>query len=50
MAIPFTTEINPRGTTVEEIQNDLIKQLKIQNKELRVIIEDLYKNLKGAEK
>lgn len=45
MAIPFTAEINPRGNTAEERQSDLVRQLQIQNKELRVIIDDLYRQL-----
>ena len=45
MSIPFTAEINPKGTTADELQRDLIRQLKTQNKELAVIIKDLYEQI-----
>lgn len=48
MGIPFTAVINPKGNTLQEQQNDLIRQLQIQNKELRVIIEDLYKQMESG--
>lgn len=43
--ISFKSEINPKGRTVEERQADLIRQLRLQTEELKVIIQDLYKKL-----
>ncbi|MBQ8140619.1 MAG: hypothetical protein IJ038_02870 [Clostridia bacterium] len=43
MSIPFTAEINPKGNTAEQKQEDLIRQLRRQNEQLKVIIADLYK-------
>ncbi|MBQ8836448.1 MAG: hypothetical protein IJ002_03165 [Clostridia bacterium] len=43
--IPLTTEINPLGATTEQRQNELIRQLRIQNEELKVIINDIYNEL-----
>ena len=48
--IPFTQEINPRGNTAEQRQADLIRQLRLQNQQLRIIVEDLYKRLDEIEK
>jgi hypothetical protein len=48
MAIPFTTEINPRGSSPEERQEDLIRQLRIQNQQLKIIIADIYKQIEGG--
>lgn len=45
MAIPLTAEINPKGNTLEERHNALVSQLRTENKELKVIIEDLYKEI-----
>ena len=42
MAIPLTVEINPKGNTTEERLEALVRQLQTENKELSVIIEDLY--------
>lgn len=42
MAIPLTVEINPKGNTTEERLEALVRQLQTENKELRVIIADLY--------
>ena len=50
MAIPFTAEINPRGATPQEKQADLISQLRVQNKELRILIQDLYKEIDAIKK
>ena len=50
MIIPFTAEINPRGNTVEQVQGDLINQLRIQNTQLRIIIADLYRLIEEKEK
>lgn len=44
--IPFTTEINLTGKTVDEKLNTLVWQLKKQNQELRIIINDLYREIK----
>lgn len=44
MALPLKGEINPKGTTTEARLEDLVRQLQRQNKELKIIIEDLYKN------
>lgn len=38
----LTIEINPKGNTTEEKQADLIRLLRLQNKQLKLIIEDLY--------
>lgn len=45
MAIPLTVEINPKGNTTEERLEALVRQLQTENKELGVIIEDLYKEI-----
>ncbi|MBO7310624.1 MAG: hypothetical protein J6U86_04455 [Clostridia bacterium] len=45
MSIPFTASINPKGKNTDEVQRDLIRQLQIQNRELKIIIEDLYKQI-----
>jgi hypothetical protein len=45
MAIPFTAEINPRGATPEQKQADLISQLRVQNRQLNIIIQDLYREI-----
>ena len=45
MAIPLTVEINPKGNTTEERLEALVRQLRTENKELSVIIEDLYKEI-----
>lgn len=50
MAIPFTAEINPRGATVEQVQSALISQLRVQNTQLSVIIQDLYKEIDNIKK
>ena len=43
------TEINPKGGTIEAKQADLIRQLRLQNEELRVILQDIYKKLEEKE-
>ncbi len=43
MAIPFTSEIIPKGSTTEAKLADLVIQLQRQNRELKVIIQDLYR-------
>ena len=43
MALQLTTQINPRGATAEQRQADLIALLQRQNVQLRIIIQDLYK-------
>lgn len=48
MAIPLTTEINPHGATAEARQEDLIRQLRIQNQQLKIIIADIYKQIEGG--
>lgn len=50
MMIPLKTEINPKGRTTEEKQNDLIRQLRQQNTELKNIIADLYRQIEGLKK
>lgn len=53
MAIPLTVEINPKGNTTEERLEALVRQLQTENKELRVIIADLYleiEDLKNQQK
>lgn len=46
----LTTEINPRGNTTAEIQADLIRQLRIQNSELKRIIEQINLKIKEISK
>lgn len=48
MAIPFTSEINPRGASSEERQADLVRQLRLQNQQLKIIIADIYKQIEGG--
>lgn len=43
--IQLTTEINPVGASVEQRQNELIRQLRIQNEQLKVIVIDIYNEL-----
>lgn len=38
----LTIEIHPKGNNTEEKLNDLVRQLRLQNKRLQFIIEDLY--------
>lgn len=38
----LTVEINPKGNNTEAKLIDLIRQLRLQNKQLQFIIEDLY--------
>lgn len=38
----LTIEINPKGNTTEERQTDLIRQLRLQNGQLKRIIENIY--------
>lgn len=45
MAIPVTTEINPRGADVGARLEELIRQLRIQNTELKLIVNDIYGEL-----
>lgn len=45
MAIPVTTEINPRGADTRERLEELIRQLRIQNRELKLIVNDIYGEL-----
>ena len=45
MAMNLTSEIVPKGINTEEILADLVCQLQKQNKELQVIIQDLYKKI-----
>lgn len=56
MGIPFTAQINPKGATVAERQEDLIRQLRRQNEQLKCNFEDidrqfteLKKQLQGGE-
>lgn len=46
----LTVEINPRGNNIEAIQADLIRQLKLQNVQLQLIISDLYKEIEKIKK
>ena len=48
--IPLKTEINPKGRTTEEKQNDLVRQLRLQNTELKNIILDLYRKIENIKK
>ena len=48
--IPLKTEINPKGRTTEEKQNDLVRQLRLQNTELKNIILDLYREIENIKK
>ena len=48
--IPLTTEINPTGTTAERRLESLVAQLRAQNEQLRVIINDLYRQIEKKEK
>ena len=50
MAIPFTARINPVGATAEERQEELIRQLRQQNLQLEVIINDIYRQLSEVKK
>lgn len=45
MAMQLTSVINPKGATADEKLSDLVRQLARQNTELKLIIEDLYKQL-----
>lgn len=45
VAIPVTTEINPRGADVGARLEELIRQLRIQNTELKLIVNDIYGEL-----
>lgn len=45
VAIPVTTEINPRGADTRERLEELIRQLRIQNRELKLIVNDIYGEL-----
>lgn len=44
------TEINPKGNTTEEKLADLVRQLKLQNGELKRIIQDLYLKIEKESK
>ena len=48
--IQLTTNINPKGSTTEERQRDLIRQLQWQNEQLRRIIDDLYREIEEIKK
>lgn len=48
--IPFHAEINPTGATAERRLESLVSQLRLQNEQLRVIINDLYKQIEKKEK
>ena len=48
--IRFTAEINPTGTTAERRLESLVTQLRAQNEQLRVIINDLYRQIEKKEK
>lgn len=50
MGIPFTAEINPRGSTTEARQAELIRQLRIQNEELKRQFEDIDKRFQQMQK
>lgn len=43
--IPYTARIQPKGNTTEAIQEDLIRQLRAQNEQLKIIIADLYREI-----
>lgn len=47
MAIPVTAEINPRGRDTCERLDELIRQLRIQNTELKLIVNDIYGELEA---
>lgn len=46
----LTIEINPKGKNTEERQADLIRQLRLQNAELKRIIEGIYLNIEEIKK
>lgn len=46
----LTVEINPKGKTTEERQADLIRQLRLQNGQLKRIIEDIYLKIEKEKK
>ena len=48
--IPYTAEIRPTGKTAENIQADLIRQLRAQNEQLKIIIQDLYREIDEIKK
>ena len=50
MSIPFTSSISPKGETTDEKLNNLVRQLTRQNTELKLIIEDLYKQISEVKK
>lgn len=41
----LTVDINPKGNTTEEKLTDLVRQLRLQNGQLKRILEDLYLNI-----
>ena len=45
MAIRFTAEIKPSGTTAERRMDSLVSQLRFQNEQLQAIINDLYREI-----
>ena len=50
MGIPYTAEINPRGTTTEARLEDLIHQLRRQNEQLKRIFDETSKELNEIKK
>lgn len=50
MGLPIKSEINPKGATTEERLENLVRQLQLQNRELRVIVDDLYSKVEALTK